>query len=694
MMPASTQLWGLNNTGQTVNGVAGTPDADIDAVEAWNIGKGLPSNVIVAVIDTGVARTHPDLAANMFTNPGESGGGKETNGIDDDGNGRIDDFQGFDFVNNDNDPNDDNEHGTHVAGTIAAKSNNSVGVAGVASFPPTSGTNWKGPKILAIKVLNASGSGSFSAIADGFAYAGVMGAKVANASLGAFGTTSATLDAAIAGAPNTLFVIAAGNNANNNDTIPVTPCVPASTPDQPNKICVAATDSKDVRADFSNFGVENVDLAAPGVSILSSVTTRTFFQDNFESALAGRWTTNDAGQSGPAWGLSNLFSISPTRSITDSPGGTAGSPTPYSPNQNNWARNTNGLNLTGGTDCSVSAIGKVQTEQFIDLFRIETTLTPANEASWSSIFTFSGAGQGSIAASLPAGISGQNGVFVRLRLTSNATNEADGAYIDDFKVKCSSGVFDATSFEFLNGTSMATPHVAGAAAFLFTRFPGATVAQIKARILRGVDKKENLGGEVATGGRLNLYKAAAESRAAVSGGVLTFTAGPGQTNNVRVARIVEGGVPKFRISDPYSTSPTAIQSGSRIIAGPGCAAVPGLDFQVKCPAAGITRIVLNGGDLNDLLDATTIQIPLTLNGGPGNDRLIGGTKGDILNGGLGLDSFTANAGNDTINAKDNQKDTLFKCGENAGDSDKVNADSTPNDPIAANPGNCEVVNKS
>ena len=221
---------------------------------------------------------------------------------------------------------------------------------------------------------------------------------------------------------------------------------------------------------------------------------------------------------------------------------------------------------------------------------------------------------------------------------------------------------------------MATPHVAGVAAFLFTRFPGATVAQIKARILRGVDKKENLGGEVATGGRLNLYKAAAELRAAVSGGVLTFTAGPGQTNNVRVARIVEGGVPKFRISDPYSTSPAAIQSGSRIIAGPGCATVPGLDFQVKCPAAGITRIVLNGGDLNDLLDATTIQIPLTLNGGPGNDRLIGGTKGDILNGGLGLDSFTANAGNDTINAKDNQKDTLFKCGENAGDSDKVNAD--------------------
>jgi subtilisin family serine protease len=680
-----TDLWGLNNTGQTVNGAAGTADADIDGPEGWNLGAGLGASVRVAVVDSGVARGHPDLAANMFVNPGESGGGKETNGIDDDGNGKIDDFRGWDFVNNDNNPADDDGHGTHVAGTIAARSNNSLGVAGTASFPATAG-NWLGPKILAVKVLDETGSGTLAGVADGMVYAGTMNAKAANASLSVSGT-STTLDTAIKSRPNTLYVVTAGNTGTNNDSAPRSPCNPATTPDAANKICVAATDSSDALAGFSSFGAVNVDLAAPGVDILSTVpTTKTVFTDNFETPIAGRWTTNDAGQTGtPRWARTTLFSTSPTHSITDSPAGN------YVANQDNWARNTTGFNLTGGSNCKATAQAKIDTENNFDDFTVEFTRTPANAASWQPMFLFNGTGQGTVTAFVPPAFNGQTGVFVRFRLDSDSSFQSDGVYVDDVAVKCFISTFDATSYEFFNGTSMAAPHVAGAAAFLFTKFPTATVAQVKDKILRSVDKKPSLNGDVATGGRLNLYKAGAESTAAVSGGVLTFTAGTGQKNNVTATRFIDAGVPKYRITDPYSTSATAQQSGSRISPGTGC--TPVNDTTVKCPAAGITRIVLNGGDQNDSLNAGTITIPVTLGGGAGLDALTGGTAGDLLIGGTAADAFTAGTGNDTISARNEDVDTSFSCGENAGDSDTVNADLSPNDPVTASLANCEVVNK-
>jgi subtilisin family serine protease len=687
-----TEIWGLNNTGQTVDGVAGTADADIDGPEAWNIGTGLGSSVRAAVIDGGVARAHPDLAANMFTNPGESGGGKETNGIDDDGNGKIDDFRGWDFVNNDNNPADDTGHGSHVAGTIAARSNNSLGVAGAASFPTSSG-NWLGPKILAVKVLDEEGSGTLAGLADGIVYAGTMNAKVANASLSAAGT-SATVDNAIKSRPGTLYVVTAGNEGTNNDTAPRTPCNPATTPDAANKICVAATDSSDALASFSSFGAVNVDLAAPGVDILSSVpTTGTFFTEDFETPLAGRWTTSDAGQTGtPRWARTTLFSTSPSNSITDSPGGTPASPAQYVANQDNWARNTTGFDLTGGVNCKLTAQAKIDTEDMFDNFTVEFSRTPAVASSWQQRFFFNGAGQGRVTADVPSAFNGQTGVFVRFRLDSDGSIQDDGVYIDDVAVQCFIPTFNATSYEFKNGTSMAAPHVAGAAAFLFTKFPSATVAQIKGKILRSVDKKASLTGDVATGGRLNLYKAAAESTAAVSGGVLTFTAGAGQKNNVTATRFTDtDSIAKYRITDPYSTSPTAQQSGSRINPGAGCTRIS--DTAVKCPVAGITRIVLNGGDGNDSLNAGTIAIPVTLNGAAGLDILTGGTAGDSLIGGTAADAFTAGTGNDTISARNEDVDTSFSCGENAGDSDTVNADLSPNDPITASPANCEVVNK-
>lgn len=680
--PSFTQLWGLRNTGQSINGGAGgTADADIDAVEAWEIGRGLTSNVRVAVIDTG-GTTHPDFLQNIFVNPGESGGGKETNHVDDDHNGFVDDVSGWDFVNNDNVALDDNSHGSHVTGTIAGRSNNGVGVAGVASFPTASG-QWLGPKIVEIKVLNAAGSGSFTQIAAGMNYAGKIGAKVANMSLGGAGT-SQFMDDTIKANPKVLFVVAAGNDGTNNDTFGHTPCAPASLPDAPNKICVAATDNNDQLASFSNFGVKNVDLAAPGVNILSSVPVLTsVFSDTFESGL-GKWVTNDAGQTpagSPRWGLSTAHAVSATHSFADSPAGN------YAANQNNWARNKTSLNLTGGVGCRVVGPFYLATEYGHDYLYIQSTKTPANAASWANTTSWTGTGNADFDNII--GFDGQTGVFFRLRLDSDASNQSDGAFVDNVSVSCYKG---ATGYAYFNGTSMATPHVAGAAAFLFTKFPTATAAQIKDRILRSVDKKAVLNGKLVTGGRLNLYRAAAESAVSVSNHVATFTAGAGETNNVTVTKVNVGGVDKFRFSDPFSTSTTAIQSGSRIIPGAGCTRVN--DNVSDCPAAGITRVVVNGGDLNDTLNATTLAIPVTLNGGPGNDTLIGGTKGDILIGGPGGDRFRGGAGNDTINAKNDDVDLEFTCGENSGDSDIVNADLTPNDPITAAPGNCEVVNKS
>jgi subtilisin family serine protease/uncharacterized protein YhfF len=254
--PSLGQLWGLHNSGQIVNGSSGMLDADIDAPEAWEISTG-SAGVTVGVIDTGIDYNHPDLAANVWINAGEDCPGCRSDGVDNDGNGYVDDWRGWDFLNDDNDPFDDNGHGTHVAGTIGAVGDNGTGVVGV---------NWA-VRLMPLKFLGANGSGDAADAVRAVLYADAMDAVVTNNSWGGGGYSQALADAiAQADSHGSLFVAAAGNSFSDNDVATRFP----SGYDLPNIIAVAATDSLDSRAWFSNYGRRSVDLGAPGTSILST----------------------------------------------------------------------------------------------------------------------------------------------------------------------------------------------------------------------------------------------------------------------------------------------------------------------------------------------------------------------------------------------------------------------------------------
>ena len=258
--PAYNQLWGLNNTGQT----GGTVDADVDAPEVWDTTTG-SADTVVAVIDEGMDVGHPDLRDNVWTNSGEIPG----NQIDDDNNGYVDDRNGYDFANNDASVYDPDpvsgagdEHGTHVAGTIAAVGNNGVGITGV---------NWDA-QVASLKFLGANGGLTSDAV-EAINYAVAEGMDISNNSWGGGGRSQALQDA-ITRADNAghLFIAAAGNGGSDGvgDDNDATPNYPSGYA-VPNVVAVAAADDTDRLASFSNFGANSVDLAAPGVDILSTL---------------------------------------------------------------------------------------------------------------------------------------------------------------------------------------------------------------------------------------------------------------------------------------------------------------------------------------------------------------------------------------------------------------------------------------
>ena len=458
--------WGLQNTGQSVLGVSGTPGADISAPSAWDVTTG-SSSIVVAVADSGVD-AHPDLAGNVISGQNFVPGRPSTSTWDAFG------------------------HGSHVAGIVGARGNNEYGVTGVAQRIA----------IMPIRVLDESGTGDTSWIAAGFTWAASHGARVINASFGGSDADPAMQDA-IAGHPNTLFVVAAGNSGRNNDTTPDYPCNFTL----PNLICVAASDQNDNRASFSNYGANSVHLAAPGVNILS-----TYKQDS-----AGDGGSGYALSDSPAGGY-----LTGTHSWVES--GIVTPPIVTPPN-------------TTAKDCTLDYSLRASLGPNAVL-TVETAST-SSPSTWTTVDTFGGPSGFSTFGSYDDHTPGvaANGQPFRFRFRFDVTGAqtSDGVYLDNVGVKCNGGSYTALAtnsfgstlsgythggtndswgttsiayiWVYMSGTSMATPMVTGAAGLLWAAHPNATAAGVKDAILRSVDLVPAFANKTVTGGRLNAAQA-------------------------------------------------------------------------------------------------------------------------------------------------------------------------------------------
>jgi type II secretion system protein G len=453
----------------------------VDAPDAWQVNTTAPQ-AIVAVIDTGVDYRHPDLSANIWANPDEV----PANGIDDDGNGFIDDVRGWDFVNNDNDPMDDNGHGTTVSGIIGAVGNNGIGMAGsVFSL-----------QMMPLKVLDFTGSGPVDGIIEAIQYANMKGTEVANCSFGFSGGFSQALKDAITNAPEVLFSCAAGNSGRDNDTMPE---FPASL-DNPNIISVASSGKTDDLSIFSNFGLVSVDVAAPGEFMESTVPIReTVFEDNFDAL---DWTV-----SGP-WALSSSFFTSPPTSLAQSHIESASPNTATSPMIDLTGRDACiliyelklSIPTNGGSGLFPEASGNGgATWTGLDNFILNSNTEELGPQLSGNIDTFN---NGIMAASLDR-MSGKN-MLLRFRLTATS----GFVYIDDVRVNCASTAYNGSA-EYSGGhagTSFSAPMVSGTSALLKGKFTGLSALDMKRLIMAGVDVLPSMTGLTATGGRLNMFK--------------------------------------------------------------------------------------------------------------------------------------------------------------------------------------------
>jgi len=369
--PFFGQLYGLKNTGQSIAGIPGTGGSDIDAEAAWNVSTGSAS-IVVGVVDTGIDYTHPDLAANVWSNPGGKGNAACAAGT-----------HGYNAITNTCDPRDDNDHGTHVSGTIGAAGNNSVGVAGV---------NWTA-SIMGLKFLDSFGGGftddaiaaiefAVQAKIDG------VNVRVLSNSWGGGAFSKALLDEINkAGENDILFVASAGNASSNSD---VNPQYPAGY-NTPNLIAVAATDNRDELASFSNYGANSVHLGAPGVNVFSTVrgSSYAFFSGTSMAAphvsgVAALVLAHTPGMTTAQVKSAILSNVDPIPSLT-------------------------GKTITGGRLNAARALGAPATPEFVlSATPSMRSIPPGGSATYSIAVTLAGGFSGSIdlaASGLPSGAS-------------------------------------------------------------------------------------------------------------------------------------------------------------------------------------------------------------------------------------------------------------------------------------------------
>lgn len=460
--PLFERQWGFHNTGQTAFINRGTPGADINAPAAWDIDTGSP-DVVIAVIDTGVDYLHEDLWENMWTNPGEIPG----NRIDDDGNGYIDDVYGYDFAgdlsgNNDSDPMGLSNHGSHVAGIIAARGNNGIGTAGVC---------WDA-RIMALKAFRPTKPDAYIYLSDeieAFEYVIMMKTQynvnvvAINCSYG--GSSYSTLEMDIietAGNAGIVVCAAAGNGGDdavgdNNDT---TPEYPASY-GLPNLLSVAATDMNDQLAGFSNYGMGTVDIAAPGTEIESAALTGK--GDGIGSVEINGEILYAIGMeyAGNTFGITKaLYYCGRGLTSSDFPTAVNGHIALIERGENTFAEKAVFAQNAGA---AAAVIFNNASGDFLG--------TLGQEGNWIPVVS----------------ISRENGL--RLVNMGNPTVTLKNMPSD---------------YEFKQGTSMAAPMVSGAVGLLAARFPGENVDSRVLRILLSGDPLPSLQDKIRTGARLNI----------------------------------------------------------------------------------------------------------------------------------------------------------------------------------------------